>query len=198
MPMGLLRRGHRVALMLAALAGTGSALGRLPDAIAGQETPRGVTADLFDAALRDTLDTPPPSGLMSRAPIRPGPAVLLVGACGLLFVLARRRWWLMGRGAGGGKRPFSAPVAATSTPELPSTRRGSLKPRHSPRRTKTPVESQSHVIDFLRRRREAQERSESADRERRIPSGGDDASSEPDRPRIDVSVPGYRGEGNHE
>ena len=45
------RRKCRVALLLAALASTGSAIGGLPNPVVAQETPRRVTADLIDAAL---------------------------------------------------------------------------------------------------------------------------------------------------
>lgn len=184
----LLGRGHRVTLLLAALAGTGIAFGGLPDAIAAQETPRGVTRDLFDDALRDTLDTPPSGRVMSRVPIRPGPAILFVGACSLLVGLVWRRGWPRGRGALVGNSSSSATGAQKSALESPA------KPR-SPRRTQTPIDLPPNVVDFLRRaaqrRREAQVRSEAAGQEKPIPSGHDDGSSPPAWPRIDVRIPGY-------
>lgn len=186
--MRLMGRGHRVALLLAALAGTGIAFGGLPDAIAAQEMPRGVTRDLFDDALRDTLDTPPPGRVMSRVPIRPGPAILFVGTCSLLVVLVWRRGRPTGRGALVGNSSSSATGAPKSVLEPPA------KPRSSPRRTQTPIDLPPNVVDFLRRaaqrRREAQVRSEAADQGKPIPSGHDDGSSPPARPRIDVWISG--------
>ncbi len=188
--MRLLGRGHRVALLLAALAGTGIAFGgRLPDAIA-QEMPRGVTRDLFDAALHDTLDTPPPGRVMSRVPIRPGPAILFVGTCSLLVVLVWRRGRPTGRGALVGNNSSSS---VTDGPK--SALEPSVKPHGSTRRTQTPIDLPPNVVDLLRRaaqrRREAQVRSEAADQGEPIPSGHDDGPSPPARPRIDVWISGY-------
>ncbi len=176
-------------VLLAALACTGSAFGGVPEPVGAQEMPRGVTTDLFDAALRDTLDTPPAVLPSSRSLIDLGPAVLLVGTCGLLLVLVRRRRRLAGRGVRVANRPPSEQGAPTSAMELPSL------PRGSPRRTKTPVNLPPHVVDLLRRSRqrrlEAQERREPADQEKPSGSGHDVASPPLARQQIDVWIPGY-------
>ncbi len=187
--MGFLTGRCELGLLLTALACTGSAFGGVPEPVGAQEMPRGVTTDLFDAALRDTLDTPSAVVPSSRSLIDLGPAVLLVGTCGLFLVLVGWRRQLTRRRVRVANRPLSEWGAPTSATELPSM------PRGSPRCTRTPVNLPPHVVDLLRRSRqrrlEAQERRGPADQEKPSASGHDVASPPPARQQIDVWIPGY-------
>ena len=183
MCMDSTRIRYRATLLLVALACAG--ISELPPA---QETPRGVAAGLFDAALRDTLDTPPLGRQRSRTPVPAVPLVLLLGACGLLLALARRQRLRTGRG--GGRPPIlgtgQGEVAAEATRKAPSG---------SPEQTRAPIDLPPHVVAFLRRnaqrRREALERDQAADQERPDPLHDATEAEASARPQIDVWIPGY-------
>lgn len=187
------KRRYRVPVLLVAWACTASAFGGIPDQVAAQATPRAVAADLFNNALRDTLDTPPPGPPRSRNAIRSGTAILFAATCGLLLVLVGRRRGPAGRGARAASRPSPPKGARTSALRTPS------KPRSSTPRAKAPIDLPPHVVDFLRRnaqrRSEALQRGAVADQEESVPLGHDDASSPPARPRVDIQLPGYGSDG---
>ncbi len=169
----------RAALMCAAIA-----FGGAPGPVAAQEMPRGVATDLVDAALRDTLDTPPQRRPLPRSPIRFGWVVFSVGTLGPLALVVRR--WLRGRRVPVASRPSPAEGVSTSAREpRPIIHR-------DPRPPRTPINLPPHVVDLLRRNAQRQletkEPGELADRGERVPPGYDVTPRPPARPRIDFWI----------